>query len=306
MTVRHQHILADFGLLYASAIWGTTFVVVRDVLPDIHPVTLVGYRFLLAALLLAGFQVVTRRPVLAGFRRSIAVGFMLWLLYVPQTIGLGITTAANSGFITGTFVLFVPLFMRPITGHKPTAVDMLASLVSLTGLGILTGGLTRMNVGDAITLITALAYALHMLMADKAMKAGSDPYSFSSQQFFFVGALSLVISAIGGFPLTVGSTSAIWTVVFLAVFPTLSAFLIQMLAQKIATPVKVALIFALEPLFAGIFAWTVGGEQPTWYALVGGTLIFGALVLHGLVHVGYQLRRSREQAPGAIKKPRRG
>ncbi len=304
MPTRRQHILADIGLFYASAVWGATFVVVKDVLQDVHPVALVGYRFLLAGALLACFQAATRRPILAGFRHVLPVAFILWMLYIPQTIGLGITTAANSGFITGTFVLFVPLLMRPLTGHRPGMIDFLASVVSLTGLGFLTGGLTRINLGDAITLIAALAYALHVLLSDKAMKAGIDPYAFSGQQFLFVGAASILVSIIGGFPLSVGSASALWTIVFLAVFPTLSAFVIQMIAQRIATPVKVALIFALEPLFAGVFAWTIGGEHPAWFAIVGGSLIFGALVLHGLVQVGNRMRQVKYPAAGGVKNPR--
>ena len=71
-------------------------------------------------------------------------------------------------------------------------------------------------------------------------------------------------------------------VVFLAVFPTLLAFVIQMVAQKIISPLRVSLVFALEPVFAGIFAWTAGGEPFVWRSAVGGFFIFAALIVSGL------------------------
>jgi drug/metabolite transporter (DMT)-like permease len=274
--------LADFGLFYAAAIWGATFFMVKGALSGIHPVTLVAYRFLLAGTLLLIVLLAMRRPVWTGLGRSAFVGFILWVLYLPQTIGLGITTASNSGFITGLFVAFVPLFLRTIFRRKPTILEVVASVVSLIGLWILTGGMTRVNLGDALTLITAVAYALHLLYADKYIKAGIDPYIFSCQQFLFVGIYSLAATLVLGLPLTIETKPVVWTVIFLALFPTLSAFVIQMVAQRITSPLRVSLIFALEPVFAAVFAWTLGGEDFVLRGAVGGLFIVAALAISGL------------------------
>jgi drug/metabolite transporter (DMT)-like permease len=83
-------------------------------------------------------------------------------------------------------------------------------------------------------------------------------------------------------PLTAVSASSLNAVIFLALFPTLSAFVIQMMAQRITSPLKVSLIFALEPVFAGIFAWTLGGEAATLRSIIGGLIIFSALIISGL------------------------
>jgi len=274
--------LADFGLFYASAIWGSTFFLVKAALADIDPVVMVAYRFLLAGSILLVFLLVTGRRVLEGIGRAVWLSIILWSLYIPQTVGLGITTASNSGFITGLFVAFVPLLLRLVFKRKPSSMEVIASVVALVGLWILTGGLTVINTGDMLTLVAAVAYALHLLYSDKYMKDGMDPWIISCQQFLLVGAYSLLAALFFGLPLSVRSLEAGSIVVFLALFPTLSAFTIQMVAQKITSPLRVSLIFALEPVFAGVFAWTVGGEQFVLRGAVGGLFIFAALILSGI------------------------
>ena len=274
-----KKVFADLGLLYAAAIWGATFFIVKNALDDIDPVTMVGYRFTLAGLLLLIYLIISKRPVFKDLGKASFLAIVLWLLYIPQTIGLKYTTASNSGFITGLFVLFVPLFLKLVLKKNPARLDIIASAVSLAGLWVLTGGLHDINPGDLLTLIAALTYALHVIYSDKYMKAGIDPYVFSCQQFLIVGILSLITSAVLGLPFEIESGFTIWVVVFLAIFPTLSAFTIQMLAQKITAPVKVSLIFALEPVFAAVFAWWLGGEEFIFRRAMGGLLIVAALII---------------------------
>jgi len=273
---------ADIGLLYAAAIWGATFFLVKSILDDIDPVILVGYRFLLAGSVLLVFLLIKRRPIFTGLRQAFWVALLLWMLYIPQTIGLKYTTATNSGFITGLFVAFVPFFLRTIFRRRPTVLEIVASAVSLTGLWVLTGGMQYVNVGDMLTLIAAMTYALHLLYSDKYMKGGVDPIIISCQQFIMVGVFSLLTGLVLGLPFGIRSDDAFWVMVFLAIFPTLSAFVIQMLAQKITSPLRVSLIFALEPVFAALFAWTMGGEAFVMRRALGGLLIFLALILSGL------------------------
>ena len=279
---RKKQALSDVGLLYAAAIWGSTFILVKDALADVDPVIMVAYRFLIAGALLGTFVVISGRNLFQGLGRAVFLSVILWSLYASQTIGLKFTTASNSGFITGLFVLFTPVFLRIIFKRKPTIMEMIASFVSLSGLWVLTGGMHDVNLGDMLTLIAAMTYALHVLYSDKYMKAGVDPYVISAQQFILVGLFSLIAGLVVGLPLEVGSVRAGGIILFLALFPTLSAFLIQMLAQRFTSPLKVSLIFALEPVFAAIFAWTVGGEELIKHRAFGGLLIFLALILSGL------------------------
>lgn len=278
---KHRTFLADTGLFYCAAIWGSTFFVVKGALDDMDPIILVGYRFLLAGLGLLVYLLVTKRPVFAELSKSVFLGVILWLLYVSQTIGLKYTTASNSGFITGLFVAFVPLFLRIIFKRKPTLMEVLASGVSLMGLWILTGGLSDINIGDILTLIAAMTYALHLLYIDKYVKAGIDPYVTMCQQLLIVGLLSLITGFAFNLPFGIGSSSTGWVVLFLALFPTMSALVIQGVAQKYTSPLKVSLIFAMEPVFAALFAWTLGGEDIVFHRALGGLLIFVALAMSG-------------------------
>jgi len=275
-------ILTDLGLIYTSAIWGSTFYVVKNSLVDIDPVIQVGYRFLLAALMLAAFLLFKRIPLFTNFRSGLVLGIILLLIYVPQTIGLKFTSAANSAFISGLFIAFVPLFGLFFFRHRSTRLQWLAVGISLLGLWILTGGLAEINIGDWMTILAAMGYAAHILFADRLIKKKTNPYVLAFQQFLVVGVLSLLIGGLFDLPFSIASMKTIWVTVFLAVFPTLSAFVIMFLAQKHTAPLKLSLIFALEPVFGAVFAWTLGGELSKSMQLLGGLLIFDAILLSAL------------------------
>ena len=283
---RKHKILAETGLLYAALIWGATFFIVKLAVEQIDPVVLVGYRFTFAGLLLGAYLMARRTPLWTGLRDGIILGVILWLLYVPQTIGLKYTTAANSGFITGLFVVIVPVLAYSLFRKTPSRWEAIALVLSLLGLWLLTGGIAGMNLGDVITLIAAFFYALHLLYCDKYMKAGRDPIVISFQQFMLVGALSFLAAGILRLPLSFGNRQALLMLAFLTLFPTLSAFVIQLYAQKMTSPFRVSLIFALEPVFAAIFAWTLGGEEFVLRSAGGGLLIFIAMIVAELPAAG--------------------
>ncbi len=279
---KSKALLADSGLFYAAAIWGSTFFIVKNALDGIDPIVMVAFRFLLAGVILLGYLIYKKKNIFADLKIAFFLSVILCLLYIPQTVGLKYTTASNSGFITGLFVAFIPIFSRLIFKVKPNLMEMIASVVSLLGLWILTGGMRDINFGDALTLLAAVTYALHVLYSDKYMKQGIDPVVISCQQFLIVGLLSLSYALIFGLPLQITTTYAFNATIFLAIFPTLSAFLIQMFAQKIRPPLRVSLIFALEPVVAALFAWTIGGEAIITHRAVGGGFIFMALIISGL------------------------
>jgi len=274
--------LSELGLFYSAAVWGSTFFIVKDALKNIDPIILVGYRFILATILLGGFCLATRKPLFKNAKHGFLLGFFLWLLYISQTVGLSITTASNSGFITGLFVAFVPMFSLTVFKRVPSLTEFVATVVSLSGLWVLTGGLKDINIGDLLTLIAAMTYAIHILFVDKYVKDGDDPYVLSFLQFTFVGAASLTTGAIFDLPFSVLETNTIWVVLFLALIPTLSAFVIQVVAQKFTRPLRVSLILAFEPVFAALFAWTLGGEHLIFHRAIGGFFIFLGMVISGI------------------------
>lgn len=278
---KSRRLLLDLGLLYAAAVWGATFIVVKNALEGIHPVTMVGYRFTLSAILLLPW-VLRRRNRARLLRESLVLSGLLVTLYISQTWGLRYTTAANSGFITGLFVLFVPLALFLVFRQPPSHIQWFAVCLALAGLWILTGGPNGMNRGDAMTLISALCYALHLIAVDRVVRKDADPVLLLFHQLWQVGLFCVLLAALAGYPLAARGASIVGGVVVLAIVPTLSAFFVQIVAQRHTPPLKVSLIFSLEPVFAALFAWGVGGEPFLLSSAIGGALIFGAMIVSEL------------------------
>lgn len=292
--IKNRQRLSEFGLFYSAAIWGSTFFVVKDVLESVNPMILVGYRFLLAAIFAGGFCLVAKKALFKNIVHGLLLGFLSCLLYVSQTIGLTFTTASNSGFITGLFIVFVPIFSLVVFRKAPSLMDIIATCFSLFGLWILTGGLTDINLGDLLTIIAAVTYALHILLVDKYIREGDNALVLSFQQFLVTGTISLFYSTVFGLPNFVSKTQTIGIILFLALLPTFSAFLIQNLAQKFINPVRVSLILAFEPVFAALFAWTLGNELLVLHRAIGGFLIFGGLIISGIPRRPVGIQKSSE------------
>jgi drug/metabolite transporter (DMT)-like permease len=272
--------------------------VVKDVLAHVDPVVLVGYRFTLAAGLLGAWLLLRRAPLLQHWRQGLWLGFILWILYVAQTIGLGITTASNSGFITGLFIVFVPLVNWLLFRRRTGWLQLAAVALALAGLWLLTGGVNGINAGDLMTLAAAVTYALHVIIAGRYMEQRIDPWVLNFQQILVIGLLGLLTAlaqwgfdvlssgqaAAAGFGahFAVAGTGAWWTIVFLAVFPTITAYIAQLYGQQLVSATRAALLFTLEPVFAAAFAWTLGGELFRPVSALGGGLMVAAMVLSEL------------------------
>ncbi len=287
---------ADLGLVYCAVVWGATFFLVKDALAGVDPVAMVALRFLLSAVMLAPWAL--SRPSRARhLKESALLSVLLLLLYASQTAGLAYTSAANSGFITGLFVIFVPLFLLLFFGRRPTRVQWGASLLALSGLWMLTGGVRAANFGDAITLIAAATYAGHLLATDRIVKAEADLVVLAFHQFWMTGLMAAAWVLASGRSFAVTSTASLEIIVFLAAVPTLSGFFVQMWAQKTEPPVKVSLFFTLEPVFAAVFAWTVGGEAFSAKRAAGGALIVAAMMAGEVSKLDLRRGRRKEVLP---------
>jgi len=269
---------------------------VKDALGGVDPVAMVAHRFLLSALLLAPWALV--RPARwRHLKEACILAVLLFLLYATQTVGLGYTSASNSGFITGLFVIFVPLCLLLFFKKPPTAVQWGSSALALAGLWILTGGISTVNFGDVITIVAAATYAAHLLATDKYVRGDADTVVLAFHQFWMTGLMALAYCLLSGRPLAVTGDKAAGTIAFLAAIPTLSAFFIQMWAQKFTAPVKVSLIFSLEPVFAALFAWTLGGEGFIPSRAAGGGLIVAAMMAGELSKLDLLKGRKKEVLP---------
>ena len=269
---------SEIGLFYCAFIWGSTFVVTKGALAAVDPVVMVAIRFFISALVLLPF-VLKEKSFFNHLKEAAALSFFLAALYVTQTVGLLYTTASNSGFITGLFIMFIPLFLFFLKGKRPSTPEALSSLVAVAGMWFLTGGLEGINKGDWLTLIAAMSYSAHLIFTDKYVKANYNVTQLAFHQFWLVGVIALAIALFSGSDMGVKTANGWLVIVFLALFPTLSAFFIQMNAQRYSDPFKVGIIFTLEPVFAALFAWTAGGEEFVSVKAFGGFLIFSAMLI---------------------------
>lgn len=288
--------MSDLGLFYCAAIWGSTFIVTKGALASVDPVVMVGIRFAVSAALLLPW-VLKRKIKTSHMREGFFLSLFLSTLYLTQTTGLLYTTASNSGFITGLFIIFIPVFMFLFRREKPTRLQGISAALAIAGMWLLTGGMSGFNLGDALTLIAAAAYAVHLIITDKYVKAEADAVLLVFHQFWMVSAIAFAIALSRGSSLAVASLNGWGVILFLAVFPTLTAFFIQMLAQRHSEPFKVGIIFTLEPVFAAIFAWTLGGERFVAVKAAGGLLIVSGMIIGELSKLDFKRALKKEVLP---------
>ncbi|MEF3280335.1 MAG: DMT family transporter [Elusimicrobiota bacterium] len=273
-----RNFIIYLGLFYCAFIWGSTFVVTKYALNFVDSSAMVSIRFFISALVLLPF-VLKRKNFFLHIKEAFILSIFLSSLYLTQTLGLVFTTASNSGFITGLFIIFIPIFMFLIRKQKPLKMEIVASIVAILGMWFLTGGLNGINPGDLLTLVAAMSYSLHLIFTDKYVKNEFDIIKLSFHQFGIVAVISATAVLLSNKSFSVSSLKGWYVIIFLALFPTLSAFFIQMIAQKYIEPFKVGIIFTLEPVFAAIFAWTVGGEEFIVIKAFGGFLIFLSMLI---------------------------
>ncbi|MBV8807907.1 MAG: DMT family transporter [Acidobacteriaceae bacterium] len=276
---------ADLALAAVAFVWGTTFVVVKSALPHISMMYFLAVRFGLAsacmlAMFLPAFRGTGAGALWRGFRGGAAAGLFLWLGYVLQTGGLKYTSAGNSGFLTGLYIVLVPLISAGMYRRWPQARELIGIAVATAGMVIMTlpyvdAGF-RMNRGDVLTLGCAVAFAFHLLVLGY----------YSQREKFQAVALGQIACAavLSGLsllfepPRVVWSRGVIGAIILTAIFATAVAFALQTWGQQYTTATRTALIFALEPVFALATAVAVGGERLTVSSLAGGAFILTGIL----------------------------
>lgn len=292
-------------LALISIVWGSTFWIIKDVLGSVHAATLISYRFFLAAAVLLPWVWGNRGQFKQTLLPALGLGGILWIAYSTQIWGLYFTTASNSGFITGLFLIFVPILLVLFRREFPSKSQAVAIAISAVGLWFLTGGITGINRGDGLTLITAVAVAAQILLVDRYAKDNLNPIMLNFTIFLVVGILSLGQAWVVNAPLRVAIAD--WDVIFyLAIFGTAVAFLGQLWAQKVVSPIKSTLIFMLEPLSSAAFAIGLGDEKLTSRMIIGGgCIILGILFtkIFQTIHLDEAKIQKREGAADTLSKP---
>lgn len=276
--------IAPLCLLIMAMLWGSTFFVLHDILTRIDAADLLAVRFTIAAVF---FGLVMHRKLIFT-RVTIRQGAMLGLLYggaqLVQTYGLAHTSASISGFLTGTYVIMTPMLealLLKARVRQRVWVSVALATLGLAALTIVPGaGATRFGVGEALTIISALLYALHIIYTGR-VATEDKAITLATLQTAGVAVLCFIAAIPGGIALPQGSAD--WgAVAYLAIICGGLTALMQVWAQTRVSPARAAVIMSTEPIWAAIFAILVGQELFSVRTLVGGTAMFIAMVLSSM------------------------
>ena len=264
-----------------TAVWGWTFVVVKNAIAEYPTLPFLQLRFLLAFLVMA--ILVRRLPTRKELRVGLLVGAVLAMGYLTQTLGLNLISPGNAGLITGLLVLFTP-FIDRLFGVPLKRRTIIAVIVAVIGIGMVTGGPSAFGLGDLLVVVCAMFLALHIVLLSR-WSPGLRSAPLAMVQ---MGACALIFSAGGTWSLSMPSTDVWIAIVITGVFASALAFYIQTWAQSHLDASRTALIIAMEPAWAVAAAVVLAGQRFGWLQAVGAALVLTAIVGHELAPLKFK------------------
>jgi drug/metabolite transporter (DMT)-like permease len=289
---------ADLLLLLTAVVWGSAFVAQRVAAESTSVFLFNGLRFLLGALVLLPFALRGRTSREPLFKRTplssiLVAGLLLFGAGTLQQLGMRYTTAGNAGFITGLYVVFVPIFLA-LGGRKRLGLPVwLAAFLAALGLFLLsTGGQFRLALGDTLELGGAFLFSFHVIWIDRlAGKVEVLPLAIG--QYVVTAALSLAIGLVLQESILEVVNAAWIPIVYTGVLSIGLGYTLQVVGQQVAPPADASILLSMEAPFAAIFGWLLLGETLTWVQLLGcGLMLMGMLLAQ--FSLIYRLRGSSQ------------
>jgi drug/metabolite transporter (DMT)-like permease len=282
--------LATLGLLAVTAIWGSTFVLIKDVVGRMLVTDFLAVRFLIAAVTML---VLFARPVWrlerAQLLRGLALGILYGLAQWLQTEGLALTSPSVSGFVTGMYVVITPVLGLLIFRQRMPLTTWLAVCLAMVGLGVLALNGFEVDLGVLLTLASAALYALHIVGLGHWSKPG-DAFGMSAVQMVGIAAVCLLATAPHGGPSLPPDGKAWVAVLYMALVAGAFAMLVQTWAQAHMQATRAAIVMTTEPVFAAGFAVLLGVDALTTRMIGGGALVLAAMYM---VELAPRFRRSK-------------
>jgi drug/metabolite transporter (DMT)-like permease len=282
--------VAELALVFNTLVWGATFMLVKSALGGISPLLFLALRFSLATAALALFF---RRPLAArgawkGAGAGLLVGSFLFLGYLFQTLGLRLTSAPKSAFLTGLTSVMVPLLGSLVYRNRPQISEWFGILTATAGLALMTlpsAGIAAINRGDVLTFFCAIAFAAHIV----TLGHFSGRMGFELLSVIQVGTAALLCLALCGWtetPHLAWRPEVVSGILVTGLFATALAFTVQAWAQQYTTSARTALIYMLEPVVAWATSYLLAGEGLSRRAAAGAALILGGVLLVELKPLG--------------------
>jgi len=266
------------GMISIAAVWGSSFVVMKDSLERQNVFSFLSSRFILAALLMflykpRVFHGLTRKFV----TRGIIAGILLGSGYIFQTYGLTKTTVSNTGFITGLYIVFTPLISLIILKRHVLKIQWLAVIIATIGLFFISYNGITIGFGEILVLISAFIYGAHFVALGE-WSDGKNTYALTFIQVVTVAVLTSIFAFKDGFQIAPDST--VWlAILYTAFFATFLGFLIQTKAQSVMSATVASVLLATETPFAVFFGLYFHSDPLTLRIIAGGTLVMAAMAL---------------------------
>jgi drug/metabolite transporter (DMT)-like permease len=265
-------------LTAVAAIWGGGFASMKGPLERLDVNSFLTWRFGIATLVLIAIRPSVLSKINFLFlKKGALIGFFLGTGYIFQSFGLSLTTVSNTGFITGLYVVLTPVVAAIFLKKNITLIEWFAVLVATVGLALLSFNGFKFGIGEFLVLISALLFALHIVALGEWSK-GLDTYALTVLQMGTCAVVTFIASFKSGFKAP--PDSGVWfSIVFTAIFASALAFIIQTWAQSFIAPSSVAVILAMEVVFAAVFGIVLLSEPLTLRIGLGGLLVLASMYL---------------------------
>ena len=277
----NREFLSDASLLFIAIIWGSTFIIVKQAIADIPAFAFLTLRFALAFSVL--ILICFRRLKHLNLRMLLDGGLLggaLFLAFSTQTLGLQYAPASVVAFVTGLYVVFVPIFSSLFIKKFPTPYSIAGVLLSGVGLGLITlNGTVGLSRGEMFALLSALFCSIHIILTD-IFSRKHDTYLLTTIQIGTTFLLSGMVSAMHD-PFTLPRTwhpQLVTAIALTGILATVVGFFVQTGMQRFTTPTKAAIIFCMEPVSSIFFGYFIGGELLAARQYLGAALIVGAML----------------------------
>lgn len=279
--MKNMGFLGRLALFMTAFIWGTSFVVLKNTLDSVGTLWVLAIRFSVSAVLLALFAVKQlKRMDKRVVRGSVMMGLCLAVAYIVQTYGLKYTTPGKNAFLTATYCVLVPFMAWGIYKRKPDASNILAAFLCLIGIGFVSlSNLSEgVNIGDMLTLLCGVFYALQIIMMEQYAAHG-EALSISAVQFASAAALCWVGALLFEQPPVAVPTAAWLNIAYLSVMCTAVCFFLQAWGMKYTPSSTAAVLMTLESVFGTLISVLFYHEPMTVKLLLGFALIFVAVLI---------------------------
>ena len=289
---------ADMLLVIVTMCWGVSYLMMDICLEEMGPFTLNAFRFLgafIIACLLAFPRIKNVNKITLKY--SFLIGLVLVFVYIGATFGVMYTSLSNAGFLCALTCIFTPVFGFFFKKQVPDRKFSLVIVMCFIGIALLSLDENfRPAPGDIICLLCAVSYAVDLLLTETAVsKEEVNVFQLGVFQLGFTGVFCLILAVITETP-SLPQTPLVWgSALFLAVFCTGVAFIVQAIAQQYTSASRVGIIFTLEPVFAGIVAFAIAHEVLIPRAYLGAVLLVMSLFIMEIDFKALKNRKKKQE-----------